>query len=58
MTIEEQNQILDYINQSTQDIRQVIADTENQIQNVNEYRTALIAEAVTGKIDVRDAVHE
>lgn len=53
-TIDEQLQIVSYINKETSIITKTIATIEKEITLVQEYRTALIAEAVTGKIDVRD----
>jgi type I restriction enzyme S subunit len=52
--LQEQNQIVEYIHKETQNIYNTVATIEKEIALVQEYRTALIAEAVTGKIDVRD----
>lgn len=46
--------ILIYIEKETSIINKIIATIEKEIALVQEYRTALIAEAVTGKIDVRE----
>ena len=51
---EEQKKIVIYINQKTTEIDQTVSNIENQIELLQEYRTALISEVVTGKIDVRD----
>jgi type I restriction enzyme S subunit len=51
--IEEQKAIADYIDNKTVHIDKSISDAEKQIDFLKEYRTALISEAVTGKIDVR-----
>lgn len=46
--------LLAYIEKETSIITKTIATIEKEIALVQEYRTALISEAVTGKIDVRD----
>jgi type I restriction enzyme, S subunit len=51
---EEQIYIVQHIEQETAQINAVIQTIEKEIALVQEYCTALIAEAVTGKIDVRD----
>ncbi|MEI7676417.1 MAG: restriction endonuclease subunit S [Bacteroidales bacterium] len=53
-SIEEQLQIVGYIEKETAKLNQTITTIEKEIALVEEYKTALIAEAVTGKIDVRD----
>ena len=35
-------------------VEKTIVKVENEIELLNEYKTSLINEAVTGKIDVRD----
>lgn len=52
--IAEQQQIIDFIRKETTKINQTITTIEKEITLVEEYKTALIAEAVTGKIDLRD----
>lgn len=51
---EEQHQIFAYIEKETAIINKTIATIEKEIALVHEYRTAIIAEVVTGKIDVRE----
>lgn len=51
---EEIQSILIYIEKETTILDKTIATIEKEIALVQEYRAALIAEAVTGKIDVRD----
>lgn len=51
---EEQLQIVSYVEKETDKLNKTIAPIEKEIALVEEYKTALIAEAVTGKIDVRD----
>lgn len=53
-TVKEQQQIIQYIETETAKIAKTIATIEKEIKLVEEYKTALIAAAVTGKIDVRD----
>ncbi len=50
----EQTAIVAYLDEKTAQIDQTIARAERQIELLQEYRTALISAAVTGKIDVRE----
>ena len=50
----EQDEIVFQIASETTKIDQTISKIEKQIDLLQEYRTALISEVVTGKIDVRD----
>ena len=50
----EQYKIVYHIEKEAAIINTAIATIEKEIALVQEYRTALVAEAVTGKIDVRD----
>jgi type I restriction enzyme S subunit len=52
--IEEQEIISRHIEKETSRIDTLITKTQKQIDLLQEYRTALISEVVTGKIDVRD----
>jgi type I restriction enzyme S subunit len=52
--LEEQQSIIDFIKQETSKIEALISKYQKQIELMQEYRTALISQAVTGKIDVRD----
>ena len=52
---EEQEQIAEYLDGETSRIDSLVNRVEVAIERLTEYRTALIAAAVTGKIDVRDA---
>lgn len=56
--ISEQNYITTFLDQETGKIDALIAKIEAAIVKLKEYRTALISAAVTGKIDVREAVHK
>lgn len=51
--IDEQKKIVQFIDSETAIINTTISTIEKEIALVEEYKTALIAEAVTGKIDVR-----
>ncbi len=51
--LEEQEAILDFIEQKTAVINTAIKRIQREIELIEEYRTTLIAHAVTGKIDVR-----
>jgi type I restriction enzyme S subunit len=51
--IEEQRGIAHYLDGETSKIDRLVASIEEAIERVQEYRTALITAAVTGKIDVR-----
>lgn len=51
--VEEQQQIVSHIEQEAVTINTTISTIEKEIALVEEYKTALIAEAVTGRIDVR-----
>lgn len=54
-TQEEQRVIVDYIRQQSEIIQRDIALAQRQINLLHEYRTRLIADVVTGKLDVREA---
>jgi len=51
---EEQQQIISYIEIQTAALDLAISRTEREITLMQEYRTRLISDVVTGKIDVRD----
>ena len=53
--IEEQRQIAQTLDDITVDIASTIERSRRQIDLLNEYRTRLIADVVTGKLDVREA---
>ncbi|MFM6453547.1 MAG: restriction endonuclease subunit S, partial [Planktothrix sp.] len=52
-SIDEQEQIVKYIDFKNRETDQAIAQIEKEIELIQEYRTTLISDAVTGKIDVR-----
>lgn len=51
--VEEQNQIVQYLDGLENDVLQTVSKINREIELLQEYRTALISEAVTGKVDVR-----
>ncbi|MCI1696814.1 restriction endonuclease subunit S [Aneurinibacillus aneurinilyticus] len=53
-SLKEQEEIASYLEQKTAAIEESITHIKIQIEKLKEYRQALIYEAVTGKIDVRD----
>lgn len=50
----EQSDIIDHIRKEVSRIDSIISKAEKEIKLLQEYRTALISEVVTGKIDVRE----
>jgi type I restriction enzyme S subunit len=52
--IEEQNLIANHILIEKNRIETIITKTQQEIELLKEYKTALISEVVTGKVDVRD----
>ncbi|MBI3424259.1 MAG: restriction endonuclease subunit S [Acidobacteria bacterium] len=55
LPFEEQSQIVEFIEGETSSIKTAIARTEREIALMQEYRTRLTADIVTGKLDVRVA---
>ncbi|MBI5074747.1 MAG: restriction endonuclease subunit S [Nitrospirae bacterium] len=53
--IDEQCVIVRYIEETTVPLTAAISRTEREIARLREYRTRLIADVVTGKLDVREA---
>ncbi|GAA3758880.1 restriction endonuclease subunit S [Flavobacterium ginsengiterrae] len=54
--IEEQINISNFISKKEIEIKNIISKTQQEIELLKEYKTALISEVVTGKVDVRDVV--
>ena len=52
----EQQAIVEFIDKATADINTAIDKAQRQIDLLREYRTRLIADVVTGQVDVRGAV--
>ena len=53
--VEEQTAIVNYVGQATANIDAASDRTRREIELLGEYRTRLIADVVTGKLDVREA---
>ena len=51
----EQTTIVEYLNKATADTDSTIARAQRQIELVEEHRIRLVADVVTGKLDVREA---
>ncbi len=51
--LSEQTAIVEYLDKATADIEAAIARARRQVELLQEYRTRLIADVVTGRIDVR-----
>ena len=56
--IPEQSAIVEYLDKATTDTDSAIDRTRHEIDLLHEYRTRLIADIVTGKLDVQDAAAE
>ena len=54
-TVEEQRQILAYLEIETQPVDTTISRLHREIDLLREYKTRLVADVVTGKLDVREA---
>jgi|AntAceMinimDraft_11_1070367.scaffolds.fasta_scaffold04929_4 type I restriction enzyme S subunit len=55
-SVSEQNEIYEFINLESQRMNSLISKTQQEINLLKEYKTALISEVVTGKVDVREDV--
>jgi type I restriction enzyme S subunit len=55
-SIDEQKQIVLKIEKEENRIQTIIGKTQQEIELLKEYKTALISEVVTGKVDVRDMI--
>ena len=53
--LDEQHEIVDFLDERLRKIDTLIAKADEVIETLREYRSALITDAVTGKIDVRGA---
>ena len=51
---QEQQAIVDYLTKANGGINETVARSQHQIDLMNEYRTRLIADVVTGQLDVRE----
>ena len=52
--LEEQKEIAEYLDDKTAKIGALIDELNKQLEELALYRKAVISEAVTGKVDVRD----
>ena len=52
--LSEQQEIVEYLDSKTAKIDEAIKRIDEQITDLRAYRTALISDVVTGKIDVRN----
>ena len=55
LPIDEQQEICRFIQEATSGLNTAISRLEREIELLREYRTRLVADAVTGKLDVREA---
>ena len=53
--VEEQRLIVEYISARSVPLDEAQARLEREIELIREYRVGLVAEVVTGKLDVREA---
>jgi type I restriction enzyme S subunit len=53
--VNEQRKIVSYIDQATAQLAGAVDVAQREIDLLHEYRTRLIADVVTGKLDVREA---
>lgn len=56
--IDEQLKIVEHLNLATQNIDDLIEKHQQMIELLNEHRSSLITQAVTGKIDIREHAKE
>jgi type I restriction enzyme S subunit len=56
--LSEQNQIMQFIDTEAEKVNLAIAQAEREIELMQEYRTTLISDVVTGKVDVREHAAE
>ena len=56
--IPEQKKIINFLSHKKEQIDQLKSKIQTAIDRLEEYRSSLITQAVTGKIDVRDTIHE
>jgi type I restriction enzyme S subunit len=53
-SLKEQTEIVKYLDKKNVEINQIKHKTQHEIELLKEYKTALISDVVTGKVDVRD----
>ena len=52
--ISEQKAIAEFLDEKTEKIDALITELEKQLEELAEYKKAVISEVVTGKVDVRN----
>ena len=52
--IEEQQEIVEYIDRKSSEIDRLVAELSSQVEHLKEYKQRLIADVVTGKINVQN----
>ena len=52
--LDEQDELIQYLDEMTDHIQNAKLQAGSQIKLMNEYRTRLIADVVTGQLDVRE----
>ena len=57
-SLSEQTAIVRFLDEAMANLDKAVADTRRQIELIREYRTRLIADVVTGKVDVRGIMGE
>ena len=55
-TVDNQAKISNYINSKTNKINSIVNSIEQQIAKLQEYKKAIISEAVTGKIKIEEHI--
>jgi type I restriction enzyme S subunit len=55
-SMNEQEKISAFLDKKTNEIDAIVTKTQKEIDLLKEYKTALISEVVTGKVDVRDMI--
>lgn len=53
-SIEEQHKIVEYIDRRVSAIRITMQEIQSQIEDLKSYKSSIISEAVTGKVDLRE----
>ena len=53
--VTEQESVVDFLDNASRQVDQTVSTAKNEINLLREYRTRLIADVVTGKLDVREA---
>ncbi len=56
--VPEQTSIVGFLDRFAEEVKRATAQTQSEIDLLREYRTRLIADVVTGKLDVREAAAE